>query len=567
MLAVACGPDDPAVTGGGAGGTDTGGTAQTDDGTEPTGGGASLPGGTAGSGVTTDAVDDTAGNDDPDPDTGEPEPPPATGIEIVEVTVDQGVRVPVARNGALVGPGERNAAILQDRPAVLRAFYDTDPGYETRSIYAVMFVEHTDGTSTTYESFITTSEPDCEGRTYLYDCRYGSPTGSFVFRLEGEDMRPGTEYRISLFETAPGHEDDISDRSPIFPAGGGSMQIGIENSYMTMRVVVVPFDHNVGGDCPDAPDLNEEFGTTVNGDPRTIADYFGERLFAQNPLDEVEIIVHDVVNYTGNATNGGSLLNTLQQMRFNEGAPPGYFYYGVIRPCNGGPEFSGIAQLGGPTMGQAAQRVGWGVYHANVSTTAETFVHEIGHEQGRPHIACSGGEGVPDPSYPDHPNGDTENWGIDVMSNPITILPPSSHDYMTYCGSTWVSEWGWHLVSPWIQEISSWELDGPPPPKRPLLVGTVFEDGSSEFYVTEGWWDDSLATEDHTIRFFEEGHELVAESTAQMVKWERTEDYNVIVPLPVEMSVVEGLSWHMPGRDGLIDRESLQVIGDLAATP
>lgn len=561
-IAPGCGPDDDGSAGDGSAGSGSGGADAT--------AGDDLPGGTVAPGDDTAAdetagpADDTAGDDDP-PGTGEPvPPPPATGIEITEVTFDQGIRIPIARNGELVGPTERNASILQGRPAVIRAFYDTDPGYATRSIYAVLTVHLPGGGTSTYESFITTSEPDCAGETWLYDCRYGSPTGSFVFRLDPEDVVPGIEYSMELFETAPGHEDDVSDKVPRFPTAGGSMVVGVEDTYMKMRVVIVPFDHNVGAECPDPPDLNEEFGADFYGNPRTIADFFGERLYAQNPIDEVEMIVHDVVNYTGSATSGGGLLGLLQQLRNAEGAPPGHYYYGVIRPCNGGPDFSGIAQLGGPSPGQANQRVGWGVYHQNVGTTAETFVHEIGHEQGRSHIRCSGDEAGVNTSYPDHPEGDTEGWGVDVMSNPINILPPSSHDYMTYCGSTWVSEWGWHRVSPWIEEISSWELSNALPETRDVLVGTVYADGRSEFYVTNTWFDPEQAKEGHTVRFTDRDGRVIAEPAAQWVHWEKTEDYNVIVPLPADLDDLGDLSWHMPGRSGAIDRESLVVVGSLA---
>lgn len=516
----------------------------------------------AATGMATDGMGTAGGSADETGDTStEPlPPPPSTGLEIVEVTVDQGIRIPVARDSALVGPTERNSAVLQNRPAVVRAFYETDPGYVTRSIYAVLTIEHPDGTTVPYESFVNTSAEDCSAFPYIYECRYSSPSGSFIWRIEPEDMVPGVVYSIEMFETSPGHEDDVSDKSSIFPADGGAMQIGIENSYMKMRVVVVPFDHDIDPECAEAPDLLAEFGTDYHGNPRTVADYFAERLLAQNPADEVEIIVHDVVPYFGNAQQGFGILDTLQQMRFQEGAPPEYYYYGVIRPCGGGPEFSGIAQLGGPSQGQAAQRVGWGVYHGSVSTTAETFVHEIGHEQGRFHIACSGEEGGPDPSYPDHPEGDTEGFGIDVISNPVSINPPSSHDYMTYCGTTWVSEWAWHLVSPWIAEISSWEQQASRAPTRPLLVGTVRADGTSSFYLTEGWFDEDSAREGHTVRFFEDGA-LLSETAAQWVHWERSEDYNVIVPLPVEDATrIDTLSWHTPQAEGDIDRASLRWV-------
>src|SRR5690606_3443067 len=133
-------------------------------------------------------------------------PPPATGLEIVDVTVDQGIRIPVARGGVLVGPEERNGAVLQGRETALRAFYATDPGFAPRTIYGVLTLEHDDGTTAQYEAFVSASEPECEGFATLYECRYGTGQGSLLWRIDGEDVRPGTEYRIELYETAPGHE-------------------------------------------------------------------------------------------------------------------------------------------------------------------------------------------------------------------------------------------------------------------------------------------------------------------------------------------------------------------------
>lgn len=553
-IALACGP-------GGSVSTSEGDDVGTTDAT-----GGSTAASTAETGGSTDAVDSTAGSTDT---TGEPEPlppPPATGIQIVEVTVDQGIRVPVARNGALVGPAERNAAVLQGRPTALRAFFETDAGFAPRTIYGVLVLEHDDGSTAQYEAFTNATEPgpECEGSEYLYECRYGNAQGSLLWRIEGQDVRPGTEYRIELYEAAPGHESDVSDKVPIFPVDGSTLQIGVEDSYMKMRVVVVPFYHDVGAACAQAPDLLEEFGTDVHGRPRTVAGLFRERLLATNPVDEVEIIVHDVVSFDGNAQQGQGLLQTLQQLRFAEGAPPGHYYYGVIRPCQGTPDFSGIAQLGGPSPGQAAQRVGWGVYHGNPSTTADTFVHEVGHMQGRFHIACSGDEGGPDPSYPDHPEGDTESWGVDVMSNPVVIKPPSSHDYMTYCGPTWVSEWAWHLVSPWIEEISSWELSDAVGPARPLLVGTVRADGSASFFVAQGWFHEALARPGHAVRFLD-GEAVVAEVPAQWAPWERSDDVNVIAPLPEGWSRVDAVRWQAPGRSGVVERAEVSAVGSVVA--
>ena len=554
LFAPACADDEvvsPAQDGSGTAGEDGGGT----DG----GAAADGPAGTDGADA---SADGSTGGDDDSGDPVDLPPPPATGIQIDEVTIDQGIRIPIARLGALVGPTERNLPVLQGRPGVFRAFYETDPGFASRTLYGVLTVTQTDGTETTYDSFVTTSEEPCD-QTWIYECRYGSPSGSFVWRVPGEQIRAGMQYSIELFETSPGHENDVSDMVPRFPVQGGQYQVGVEESYMKMRVVVVPFQHAIGADCAEAPDLNEEFGTDVDGNPRTVADFFEERLLAHNPADEVEVFVHETIPFTG-SMQGSQLLGELAQLRAAEGAPPEYYYYGVARPCDGGPDFSAVAQLGGPFKSEASSRVGWGVYHGSVSTTANTFVHEIGHQQGRSHIRCNGEEAGVDTSYPDHPEGDTESWGIDFMANPISIQPPSSHDYMTYCGSTWVSEWGYEKVLPWIAEISSWELEFAPPPPDLLLHGWIGEDGTSKWFLAEGWWEPERATPDHMVRSYGAAG-LRSEAGAIVREYEKSNDLEVIVPVDeADWSAIADFEVVMPLSRIDVDRSDIEIVGPAA---
>ena len=541
-----------------SGATDSGGTTSS----STTGGtttDASTTSGGSSSGGSTSGVSGTTGDTDGPPPQ---EPPPATGIEIVDITADQAVRVPIAIDGELVPGGQRNMSLLKDRNTLIRAFYEVDDGFEARDIYALMILK-TGGQSYEYGSFqVAHPEPDCVGEA-PYDCRYKSLSDSFNFLVEGDKIQPDTTYSITMVEAAPGHEDDVSDKVPIFPTDGGDLIIGVEDSYMKMRVVVVPFDHNVGADCPDPPDLDAPW-TGVDGD-ESAAWFLGNQLIAHNPADEVEIVVHDVENYTGNAQSSGGILNRLQQLRSSDGADPGWYYYGVIRPCEGGPSFSGVAQLGGPEMWEADSRVGWGVYYSNISSTAGTFVHEIGHEQGRLHIECSGGEadgGQVDTSYPDAPEGDlvdeynNPNYGTDTYSPQLDLHTPTDHDYMTYCGSTWVSEWGYDKVYPWIEEISSWENGDTIPPPEELLHGYELENGTIQWWVGKGWWDPSIASTDHALKYAVGGQ--IKNSPAVYRKYNRSNEHYIVVPLPKDFhnSGME-LTWTNGSSSQPIDRSKI----------
>jgi hypothetical protein len=549
------------------GGVETDGAS--DSGATSTGGGGTQgeSGDASAEGTTTGADGSSSGAGD---DAAELPPPPATGIQIVDVTADQGLRIPIATNGELIGGSQRNAAILQDRPALIRAFYEVDPGYEAREVYATLYVEQTDGRVTEYGNFVTALDKDC-GDQSLIDCRYATLPNSLFWRVDAEDMQPGASYRIEIVEAKPGHENDVSDKVPYFPTDGSStMVFGVEQSYLKMRVVLVPFAHTIAADCPEAPDLEEEYGTDVDGNPRTVADFFAERLLAQNPVDEVEVIVHPTENFQG-SLQGTQLLGRLQEMRFAENAPPEYFYYGVARPCDGGPDFAGVAQIGGPTVGDAAQRVGWGVFYGNTGTTAETFVHEIGHEQGRAHIACNGEEGGPDPSYPGHPDGDLLSYGSDVFGTQLKVHKPSDHDYMTYCSSTWVSAWGWAKVLPWIAEMSSWELGDKAAEieasKQRLLVGTVRADGTEDWYVTEGWFPAHRASADSKVRLGGLGVGSLELPTV-WEPWEKSDDYNVIAALPDAFELATEFTWVTGITEHAIDRTAIRYVGPSSlATP
>ncbi len=554
LLALpACGSENSGGSGSGSQGSTTSGT---DGSSEGTGGGASDGSATEGSGGTASGGASTSTAPPPD------EPPPATGIQIVDVTADQGVRVPIVVGGSLVPGNQRNLPLLKNRNTMIRAFYELDPGYAQRDIFATLWVT-TGGETYELTSFETAFEDtSCAGQNQ-YECRYRSMSQSFNFLVPGEQIQPDTEYRIALLETAPGHENDPSDKIPEFPIDGSTMIIGVEDSYMKMRVVIVPFDHDVGADCPEPPDLNAPWTGMEGDDP--IATFMGRNLLAQNPADEVEIVVHDTVTYTGSATSSSGLLNRLQQLRSSDGAPPGWYYYGVIRPCGGGPGFSGVAQLGSPNTSSASRRVGWGVWHSSLTSTTGTFVHEVGHEQGRQHIACTGDEGGPDPNYPDHPEGDlvdeygTPNWGIEVYGPQIDVHPPDDHDYMSYCSSTWVSEWGYDMVLPWIAEISSWEGGDTVPDPQELLHGYVQEDGTIAWWIGLDYWDRADVSEGHAIVWPDGGR--IARTPALRIDYERSNDYMIVAPVPpgfdgsaMEISWTDGKALHA------IDRSSIQRI-------
>jgi len=145
---------------------------------------------------------------------------------------------------------------------------------------------------------------------------------------------------------------------------------------------------------------------------------------------------------------------------------------------------------------------------------------------------------------------------------------------MTYCGSTWVSEWGWSKVLPWIQTMSTWELSGAaggPATKQTLLHGRVAADGTTDWFVADGWFDPTLASTEHTVRISSGAGDAagtLVDAPAMWREFERTEDWSVVAPIPADTlaawNAIDRLTLVTPDRTIAIDKSSVAVVGSAA---
>ena len=228
---------------------------------------------------------------------------------------------------------------------------------------------------------------------------------------------------------------------------------------------------------------------------------FSDYMYMQNPLDRFEFEIHEPIDWDTELTDFDQLNAFMSELRFDEGALPETYYFGLVDVCSGG-----LGGAGGKAYGIPSDPVNPDVAYQRVSSglslaadwSAETFVHEVGHSQGRRHVACNG-EGGPDPTYP-HDGGDVGEWGFGVID--FNLRHPTAYkDYMTYCHPTWVGSWGWNKVYPVIQGLSEWDRDfpgGAPQGDPPLaaieqepysgsvLVGIVSSTGFERWFTAPG---------------------------------------------------------------------------------
>jgi hypothetical protein len=95
--------------------------------------------------------------------------------------------------------------------------------------------------------------------------------------------------------------------------------------------------------------------------------------------------------------------------------------------------------------------IGGGGLSVSRSNDADTMAEEIGHAVGLPHAPCGDPDG-PDPNFPAYepydPSGKSNaligEYGFDTQVHqpdylPSKIRPPTTKDFMSYCGPKWIS--------------------------------------------------------------------------------------------------------------------------------
>jgi hypothetical protein len=219
----------------------------------------------------------------------------------------------------------------------------------------------------------------------------------------------------------------------------------------------------------------------------------------------------------------------------------------------------------GASQAEASQRAAIGVRYLSGSEVGiETFVHEIGHTQGRAHVACPGVQsGGPDPSYP-YEGGIIGVWGFGVRD--FGIRSATSHtDYMSYCNPTWVSDWQWKATFARIKALTEWQTqDVGEPPTAQILVGTLdTQTGESHWWTEPGVVEasDASGTTDLVLRA---GDGELHRAAADVDAWSEGPWVTVRANLPSSavVAATDAFELHMPDRTLSIAREKVRF--DLA---
>jgi hypothetical protein len=427
--------------------------------------------------VTVDTSMDTAetsGDGDGDGDGDEWEPIPARGdIALTHVVVNQGVDVAIAVDGVWVGPAERNTFVVGGRDTLLRGFWTIPDDWVPREITAVLELKYPDGTETSL-----TDTKLIEGPSFAGDLSRG-----FIFQLQAVQFPPGLEYHMTLWEAAPGAEEQRESTTIESPIGGLQL-IGAQPEPAELKLVIMPVAYNDGDGCI----TNTATEITPEQEQRFV-DYMHE----QYPVQSVSLEFRrdTPIQWNEPLNSLSQLWAPLQDQRAAENAAPNVYFYALVNACVGGIDGAGGIAAGLPpdTKAAAFERTASGLWITDSDFGYETIVHEVGHLHGRAHVFCAGGDaaGV-DPSYP-YDDGVIGVWGFGIRLFQLHS-PTATRDFMTYCMPTWVSDWGWSKAFNRVRTLTAWDYEGgsggDPEPKDEVLIGLLFENGTEQWWTTQG---------------------------------------------------------------------------------
>ncbi len=475
----------------------------------------------------TDGDGDAEGDGDGDGEI--PDGPPARGISLTEVEANQGTAVLIGREGAWVGPTERNAYMIRDRDTLIRTQHVVDEGWIPREITGVLHLRDANGNDLPLRS-----------RTFMVmgDSDPRDLNTEFYFSVLADEAQPGVSYWVELREATDTDVDALAEGINVTPPG--FELVGYETTALEMKVVVVPISYTYI-DPPTLVELNE-------ADIQAI----GDDLLQNNPLQSVELTIHEPYEYDNQITSLGQLLSPMSALRGNEQADPNVYYHALVDVR--GPSVNmvaGIAQLTGDDKAEGSSRVAATVWFKQgdlpPAQSTGTIVHEVGHNQGLSHVFCPNAASPaagPDPNYP-HEGGKIGVYGFGIRSFKL-YTPTGAHDYMTYCGNAWTSDWTWKKTYQRIRTLTSWDYEGGESPEStapmvPLLVGTLFEDGHEEWWIMRGQAPsgEQLGAEQRIRVLHDDG--LVEELHTGVALLSDHETLVVTTPLPASVSRIDGI--------------------------
>lgn len=338
------------------------------------------------------------------------EPAPAPTFR--ELAYFQAVEVPVLLGGVAVDPADRNAPLVVDRAAILRAELSVPDGWTPADLELAV------------------------------DLTMGSKSETFSVTIHAQDDAPGVvEIPANAMTTDGTYVVRLADGDQTlarFPEAGEAPLAAMVTGPLALRLV--PFEAN--GFVPDTS------SAVVEG--------YRTALMATYPVTAVSITVGDVQSWAGPVDLGAINVRVgeLQEQAMVAGEVGwNVYYYGMVSGVASRDEFMGItgtSESGGDGELVRAYFAAGAAFGDQKSE--DTLIHEIGHTHRLLHTPCDG-EDDPDPAYP-YAGGTIGVEGYDFRTG--TFIPADTADLMAYCFPRWISDYSYTKLAAHVASAQSY---------------------------------------------------------------------------------------------------------------
>jgi hypothetical protein len=337
----------------------------------------------------------------------------ASNLTLQQIAVYQSVKIPVMKDGAEVAAASRNAAVVQGRDTMVRAFVTLGSGWTARELSARLTWTPAGGQAAQYYSKKTVSASSVDSDL----------TTSFQIFVPASAMAASLTYSVEVVECTSQSGTAGAARFPT----SGDIDLGVKTTG-GLKVTVIPLQ--VDTYLPDTSAM-------------ALAGYL-DYMRAMYPINDISISVGDTLTTTSPIDWSG-MLDQIRAKRATDKPAADVYYFGLVKPadtlrtycpssCTTGIGFEVTSATGtSASSGRAAVGVGFADSYSH-----ETMAHEIGHNLGREHAPCSV-SGTTDPNYP-YAGGLIGSWGYDARTQ--KLFDPSKYsDIMGYCNNKWISDY------------------------------------------------------------------------------------------------------------------------------
>ena len=379
--------------------------------------------------------------------------PLAANLGIAEVNLQQGVSIPLVKNGQAVA---LKAPVVQKRVALLRVYPAPGAGFQARDVIAELDLEDGSGVKPPRQ---VTKHVSGEATESNLD-------STFNFEIPAEQVTADLKWSVSFHETVGGAAQGDTSAAE-YPAGGAKVPLGAKDARGTFRLEIVPFKYGADG------------SNRVADASAGQIDIYHRRFLGTYPAPDTEITVHApvpfMVAFSPEGAGWGELLQATCELRAKDNPDQNVFYYGIIEPASsfdsfcGGGCVAGLANLTeDPNDNYGRCSIGLGYPGQDA---ADVALQEVAHSLGRRHANCGNPEMV-DPSFP-YSNGTVGTWGWDQTTK--ALQKPTLSDFMSYCQPVWISDYTYAALFDRISYVNAspfvYAAPGTPTEWRSVLVG------------------------------------------------------------------------------------------------